>query len=615
MNVESQYTSRQNVLIAVVCSCMLLLIIFCARIQIFSTEYDNKIGYVGIAEYPARGLVYDRDGHLLVSNKPLFDLMVTYDQIDPLMDTLAFCQLLQIEQKQFSELIEKDWSNKRFAKWKPYAFLKKIPHETYARFQEHMHKFPGFHTEVRNVREYDYPIGAHILGYLNEASPSDISSSGGKYKRGDFIGVSGIEKTYEDQLRGSRGIQFFWRDNLNRLRGQLRDGANDTLAIHGHTLHTSLDKDLQSYAEFLMQKKVGAVVAIEPSSGEILSLVSAPTYDPSLLTIDRERGKAFAQLEQDSLRPFFNRAYMAQYPPGSIFKSIMALIALEENVWRENKGVTCNGGYTYKDRTYGCHQHVRPKNISVALQHSCNTYFWQLFQQTVDKHGFYEPQKGLGELEEYWKAFGLGIKTNIDLPAEQKGFMPGVEYYDRLYPKNKGSWKSPTIMSIGIGQGELLVTPLQMANLAAVIANRGYYMTPHVVTKTIDAQDGIHAWDGHKNQVPIKSEHFEPIIDGMEMAVTSGTATTAFVEGLDICGKTGTSQNPHGEDHSVFFAFAPKENPQIAVAVFIENAGFGGTYAAPIASLMIEQYLNDTISAPRLYLEDRLAKTNLIVKP
>ncbi len=613
MNTDNQYANRQQVLIGLVCVCMVLLVAFCARIQLFSSEYNNKIGYIGISEFPARGLVYDRNGELLVSNKPLFDLMVTYDQIDPEMDTAQFCQLLQIDKNQFVELIEKDWSNKRFAKWKPYAFLKKIPHETYAQFQEHMHKYPGFHTEVRNVREYYYPIGAHVLGYLNEASPQDISNSNGKYKRGDFIGVSGIEKSYESQLKGSRGIQFYWRDNLNRIRGKLRGGANDTLAIHGHTLYTSIDKDLQTYAEYLMQHKIGAIVAIEPSSGEILSLVSAPTYDPSLLTIDRERGEAFAKLEQDSLRPFFNRAYMAQYPPGSIFKSIMALVALEENVWSKNKGVTCNGGYTYKDRTYGCHQHTRPKNVDVALQHSCNTYFWQLFQEVIDKHGFYEPQKGLSELEYYWSTFGLGTKTGIDLPAEQSGFMPGVDYYNQLYPKNKGSWKSPTIMSIGIGQGELLVTPLQMANLAAIIANRGAYSDPHVVTKTIDTEDNIIPWSKKQHTVPISKEHFDPIIDGMELAVTSGTATTAFVPGLDICGKTGTSQNPHGEDHSVFFAFAPKENPQIAIAVFIENAGFGGTYAAPIASLLMEQYLNDTISSQRLYLEDRLANTKLIV--
>ncbi len=594
----------------------LILLFKAVQLQFWDTSYSEKAKNNTMSKktiYPARGLIYDRNSNLLINNQPVYDLMCTYNQVPENIDTARFCELLDITKETFDKNINKNWRSVRYSKRVPFVFLKKIPPITYARLQESLYEYPGFFVNVRNIRTYPDSIGCHLLGYISEASPKEISDSLTDYKAGDYLGKTGLELIYEKELRGTKGIEFVLKDNLGRTVGSFQGGELDSNAVAGQDLITTIDLELQRYGEKLMQGKTGAIVALQPETGEILSMVSAPTYNPNDLIVNRNRGKAFEKLLTDTLKPFFDRSVQAKYPPGSLFKSIVALIAMQEGVLAPNQGFTCNGGYTYRGHRWGCHAHPPVNNVSKAITYSCNTYFYQTFRNIVDKYSFYNPQRGLDTFVNHLYDFGMGHKLGIDFPGEKAGNVPTSKYYDKVYPRHKGSWKSPTIVSVGIGQGEMQLTTLQMANLAAIIGNKGWYWTPHLVKEFKDEFNNIQEVDIKYKKVRVDSQYFTPIVDGMENVVEFGTARLAQVPGISVCGKTGTAQNPHGKDHSIFFAFAPKENPKIAIAVYVENAGYGGSYAAPIASLMIEKFINDSIVAPnRTYLEDRMLNLNLI---
>lgn len=582
-------------------------------LQLVNNAFRSRAQAIAIDKtttYPSRGVLLDRNGKLMISNNPMYDLMVSYKLVNSDMDTTKFCELLDIDKNTFIKNLNKDWKNVRYSKSVPFVFLKKLSVPTFAKLQEHLHEYPGFYPVLRNIRGYPVKAGAHLLGYISEVSPSDIEKGDGAYSPGDYIGAIGLEKQYEKYLRGKKGYKYQLKDNLGRIVGSFKDGEQDVDPISGSDLKTSIDIDLQAYAEWLMAGKVGSVVAIEPKTGEILSMVSTPTYDPNLLIITRERGKILANLLKDPQLPFFNRAIMAKYPPGSVFKTIVGLIGLNENVIHRGTSFKCNHGYNYAGHTYGCHGHRPVHSVDYAVQISCNSYFFQTIRKIVDQYGFYNPDKGLDRFVADITKFGLGHKLGIDFPNENSGNIPTSTFYNRVYPKKKGSWKSPTVMSIGIGQGEIQLTTMQIANLAAIIANRGYFYTPHLVTEISDgtALDSSYTI---KRSVDVAPEYFEPVIHGMQMAVEAGTAPLARIPNLTVCGKTGTVQNTtkNGKDHSVFFAFVPKDDPKIAIAVYVENAGWGGAYAAPIASLVAEKYINGEIHQTRKALETRMHET------
>jgi len=486
--------------------------------------------------------------------------------------------------------------------------VKGISVEKFATVQEELYLFPGFYGQVRTVRAYPYHSAAHTLGYISEVTPKQIAQSNGYYKQGDYIGTGGIEQSYEKALRGVKGTRFVLVDVHNREQGSFNQGKFDTAAIPGKNMISSIDIELQQYGEQLMNGKVGSVVAIEPRTGEVLAMVSSPSYDPALLT-GQERGKNFRKLLMDSLTPLFVRPIKAAYPPGSTYKPTLALIALEEGAIREFTTYPCPGAYYVGSLRVGCHHSGFVPGVSNAIQHSCNSYFCNYFRRVIDHDSTLTVAQGLDKWKAMLATFGIGVKTGIDLPNEGYGFVPGSAYYDKLYGKDR--WNSVGVVSLGIGQGELGQTPLQMANVIAAIANRGYWYTPHLVKKVIDDDSTLQRFFV-KNQVPVDQVYFDMVIKGMERVVESGTGTVAQIPGVSIAGKTGTAENPHGKDHSLFVCYAPVEDPKIAIAVIVENAGFGSTYGAPIASLMMELYLNDTISTSRKYLEERMFNTNLI---
>ena len=609
---------RYKIILIVFVLASIVLLLKAMQIQLLDTSYQRRAAATAIdvnVKYPSRGLIFDRNEKLLVNNNPMYDLMVTYNQIDPDMDTLKFCKLLNIDKSTFEKNLDKKWG-RRYRKYIPFDFLKKISAENYAQFQEYLHEFPGFFIQLRNVRGYPHTSAAHVLGYISEVNQQQIDASNGKYALRDYLGASGLEKKYEDYLKGKKGIEYLLKDNLGREVGPYSKGTRDSSAISGHDLICSIDLDLQAYGEKLMQNKRGSIVAIEPQTGEILAMVSTPTYDPNLLAIHRDRGEAFNALLSDTInKPFFDRTVMAKYPPGSVFKTIVSLVALQEGVSNANRYITCNGAYYYKNVPYGCHEHTSCSSIAKALQVSCNTYYFTLIRDIIDMNGFHNPDKGLDKFVEYLYSFGLGKPLGVDIPNEGKGNIPTTAYYDYLYPKVRGSWRSPTVMSIGIGQGEIQMTTLQIANLAAIIANKGYFYPPHLSKGFRNNTTEIPAKYKVKKEVPIDEEYFYPVIDGMARCVNAGTGYSAKVPDIEVCGKTGTSQNPHGKDHSVFFAFAPKEDPKIAIAVYVENGGFGSTYASPIAGLMIEQYLKGEVDPVKAHVEDRIFNANLVGIP
>ena len=576
-------------------------------IQVLNDEYklDSESNVMrSMTQYPARGLIYDRNGELLVYNEAAYDLMVIPKQVKEI-DTAAFCALLEIEKDEFLQKFSKA---EKYSRYKASTFLKEISSISYANIQEQLFLYPGFFVHTRTLRKYPRNSAAHILGYIGEVNQRTIEQKP-YYKSGDYIGKSGLEYSYEELLRGTRGVKRVLVDVHNREKGSYKDGDADTMAVTGKVIQTTLDIILQEYGELLMQNKKGSIVAIEPSTGEILALVSAPNYDPNML-VGRAVGKNYPILSKDSLNPLFNRALMAKYPPGSIFKTVQALVGLENGVITENSSFPCIKSLV------NCHNHPRATSVSSSVKMSCNPYYYSVFkrliQQNKVKSIYKDSEIGLGIWSKKIKQFGFGIRLGTDLPGINKGYVPDVAFYNRWY--GEGRWAFSTIYSLSIGQGEMGVIPLQMANLSAIIANKGFYYVPHFI-KEIENSDTIpHKFTVKKN-VGVKERYFSPIIDGMHRVVyeAGGTARRARIhDSIIVCGKTGTAQNPHGEDHSVFIAFAPKDNPKIAIAVFVENAGFGGAWAAPIASLMIEQYLTDSIATSNLRKEQRILDANLL---
>lgn len=557
-----------------------------------------------LTDYPIRGYIYDRKGKLLVYNEAAYDLMVVPKQVKS-VDTLDLCSLLGITKESFIKRMKKA-REKPNSPRKPSIFEKQISAETYAALQEKMYKFQGFFVQARTLRKYPQKIAAHLLGYIGEVDKrfTDTSSY---YRDGDYIGISGIEKAYEKQLRGKKGVKIVMVDVHNREKGRFQNGKYDTLAISGSPLTSSIDADLQYYGEQLMQNKKGGIVAIDPSTGEILTVITSPTYDPNLL-VGRQRSSNYSKLALDTIGvPLFNRALMAYYPPGSTFKLINGLIGQQEKVLFPATRYPCHRGYPLMGGKPACHAHPSPLDLKGSVQHSCNSYYAYVFRSIIDNKKYHSAEEGYRAWRDYVLSFGVGKKINSDLPQELRGMVPSVEYYDKYFGKSQ--WKSSTIVSLSIGQGELGVTPLQMANIMATIANRGFYYIPHVI-KYVGDKKFVKKEFTVKNYTKIDPSYFDVMIDGMEQVVEAGTARIAKIKGIAVCGKTGTAQNPHGKDHSVFVAFAPKVNPKIAIAILVENAGFGASWAAPIASLMMEKYLTDTITRPDL--EKRMMEGDLI---
>jgi penicillin-binding protein 2 len=570
----------------------------------FLSANNNVLRKINI--YPARGIIYDRNGKILVQNEPVYDLMVIPRQTKSL-DTLEFCNLIGITKEEF---IAKMTKARRYSPFKASIFEKQLSARLYAGFQERLFEYPGFYVQNRTVRKYPDSTAAHVLGYIGEVDDNMIAKTNNYYQLGDYIGISGIEKSYEDILRGQRGTKVIMVDVLNREQGSYENGAYDTVAIAGEKLISSIDYRIQKLGEQLMQNKKGSIVAIEPSTGEILCFISSPGYDPNLL-VGRERGNNYIKLLRDETKPLFVRPLMAQYPPGSIFKAVEALIAQQENLIFPETRFPCGGGYSIGSRMVKCMHVHSPLDLRESIAQSCNAYYCWTFKKLIDQGNYGTVEKNFLKWREYVNNFGIGKKTGIDLPNELSGLLPTVKFYDKYY--GSGRWKSSTIISLSIGQGELGVTPLQMANIMAIIANKGWYYNPHLI-KGIGDKAYVKEEYTTKNFVGIDTSYFEVVIDGMQQVVDRGTAYYAKIKDIAVCGKTGTAQNPHGKDHSVFVAFAPRENPKIAIAVVVENAGFGSTWAAPMASILIEKYLKDTVSRPAYYI-DRLLNADLIHAP
>ncbi len=605
---KDTYINRKYIIIGLVIVASLLLIIKLFVIQVVKDTYrlsadNNVLRYE--TQYPARGLIYDRNGQLIVFNQAAYDLMVIPAQTGK-MDTSLFCSELGITRDIMKERMKAAVSYSRRA---PSVFLKQISAETYAKFQEKMFMYPGFYVQPRTLRKYSRPVAAHLLGYVSEVDEALIKQNP-YYKPGDYIGKLGIEEAYERELRGTRGVKIYMVDVYSRIKGSYANGNMNTIAVQGTNITSTIDLDLQEYGEKLMQHKTGSLVAIQPGTGEILALVSSPNYDPGLL-VGRIRSENFARLKTDTLLPLFNRAFMASYPPGSTFKPLNGLIALQEKVIYPGTRFGCENGYLF----VSCHSHSSPLDLEGAIMNSCNSYFCQTYRRILENPVY----ASVGEAYDKWKSyldeFGFGKKLGTEFVNELPGLVPSSAYFDRYY--GKGSWKALTVISMAIGQGEIGTTPMQMANMTAAIANRGYYYTPHIV-KSVGGNGGIDTVFSTRHNISIDSINFERVILGMEAAVNGGAGATARIAALQdiiVCGKTGTAENPHGENHSVFIAFAPKDNPEIAIAVYVENAGFGATYAAPVASLMIEKYLKREISSASKWQEQRILELDLIDNP
>ncbi len=610
---QDLYQDRQRVLQVVFGLAAVALIIQCFKIQVLDKSYQQQHSYrEAVTLYPSRGALKDRHGELLVYNLAMYDLKATYNQVRKAnIDTASFCTLLGISDSTFKANLNKDFRDSRFSRRKPFDFLTQIPGDKFAAIEERLYEFPGFERQRKSVRGYPAKVGAHMLGYISEVSPNQIKKSEGLYQRGEYIGTSGLELSYEAQLRGIRGVEHVLKDKWGKRKGQYKNGSLDEPAVSGYDLITSIDLELQAYGEELMKNKVGAIVAIEPETGEILAMISSPSYDPSVLAVNRNRQEAFRNLQKDSLIPLFNRALMAQYPPGSIFKPVLSAIGLEEGILTPGRGMACGGGFLYGSLRVGCHGHGAINDVGNAIQYSCNKYYCQTFRELVNVYGYFYPEKGMNKLADHLHAWGLGAKLGVDIPNEASGHVPTAAYYDRKH--GKGLWKFSTAVSVGIGQGELLITPLQMANMAAIIANRGYFYTPHFAREFQGDATGILDRFQQRHYTKVHPQHFDPVVDGMARVMTAGTGRRSMIPDIVMCGKTGTVENSKGKDHSTFIAFAPRDNPKIAIAVYVENGGYGSTYAGPISSLMIEKYLKGSIdSKARQSLEKQMLEADLI---
>ena len=576
---------------------VLIIVIYVLRLfslQLSSDDYKLRAdsnAFMRRIQFPARGAITDRNGKLLVYNQPAYDIMVVMkEQVG--VDTMDLCNSLGIT---------RDWYDRRMAEIKdkyrnpgyspntPQLFMSQLSVKEFSQFQEKLFRFPGFYTQKRSIRQYTGPYAAHILGDVGEVNPADIEADD-YYRSGDYIGTQGIERSYERQLRGVKGSEILLRDVQGRIKGRYQDGRFDQQPIPGKNLTLSIDLDLQKLGERLMQGKLGSIVAIEPSTGEILCMVSSPSFDPRQM-VGRQRGKKHQELSRDPMKPLLNRAIMGLFPPGSTFKTSQALTFLQEGIITPQTAYPCSHGFHFKGLTVGCHGHGSPLPLIPAIGTSCNGYFcWGLYHMLGNRTKYPTVQDAMTRWKDHMVAMGFGYQLGVDLPGEKRGLIPNAAYYDKAY---KGSWNGLTVISISIGQGEVLLTPLQIANLCATIANRGWFITPHVVKAIQDEEiDSLYTTRRHTLVSPV---HYQTVVEGMQRAVEGGTCHSARVPWYITCGKTGTAQN-RGHDHSAFMGFAPKDNPKIAVAVYVENGGWGATYGVPLGALIMEQYINGHLS-------------------
>ncbi len=579
-------------------------------LQIADERYKDRAdsnAFLKKTVYPSRGLIYDRNDSLVVFNQPAYDVMMIPRDIRD-FDTLDFCNTLQISIEAFRERVRQMKSSPNYSAYTPQTLITHLSAQDYGRLQEKLYRYPGFFIQKRILRQYNYSAAANVLGNIREVSQTDIERDP-YYERGDYCGDLGVEKSYDAVLRGIKGKEILIRDARGRIRGRYEDGAHDIAPVSGRDLRLSLDIELQQYAESLMVNKIGAVVAIEPQTGEILAMVSSPTYDPNML-VGRQRGKNYGALVNDYRKPLYDRALQGNYPPGSTFKPTQGLIFLQEGIINLATPYPCYHGYINGGLKVGCHSHGSPITLKPALQTSCNAFFCWGFKAMIDRRSKYGTS---ADAFEVWKnhlvSLGYGYKLGVDLPSESRGFIPNSKTYNKYY--GKGHWSANTIISVSIGQGEILATPLQIANLCATVANRGWFITPHAVKEIKDTV--IDEQYRAKRFPTIDQHYFEDIAEGMRMAVTGGTCRLANLPDIEVCGKTGTAQNPHGRDHSAFIGFAPYKDPKIAVCVYVENAGFGATFGVPIGSLVIERYLKGKIDPSRKYIEERMLSSNTII--
>ncbi len=564
-------------------------------LQLLSDDYKKNAdsnAFLKKIEYPSRGAIMDRHGRLLVYNQPAYDIMVVMNEEKGRLDTMEFCNALGITKEYFIKRMNdiKDRNkNPGYSRFTEQVFMSQLSDKEFSVFQEKIFRFPGFYVQKRSIRQYQYPYAAHVLGDVAEVSKSDVENSD-YYQPGDYIGKLGIERSYEEQLRGEKGVQILLRDAHGRVQGNYQDGKFDRRPVAGKNLTLSIDIKLQELGERLLEGKIGSIVAIEPSTGEVLCMVSSPTYDPRIM-VGRQRGKNHLALSRDVWKPLLNRAIMGQYPPGSTFKTTQGLTYMTEGIIDEHTLYPCARGFNYRGLHVGCHPHAAPTNLVQALCTSCNSYFcWGLFHMIGNRRRYRNVQEAMNTWRDYMVSMGFGYKLGVDLPGEKRGLIPNAAFYDKAY---KGSWNGLTIISISIGQGEVNLTPLQIANLSATIANRGYYYVPHVVRKVQGEQlDTLYR---RKHYTKANRKAYEYVVQGMRASVVGGTCHAANRADYLVCGKTGTAQN-RGQDHSVFMGFAPMDNPKIAIAVYVENGGFGATYGVPIGSLMMEQYINGKLS-------------------
>ncbi len=609
MAVIDNSQSRNRVIQGVIIGIFVIFFIRLFYLQVIDDTYKQIADDRGLRKQqvdPDRGQILDRNGKLIVYNEPSYKLMVVPAQVG-VIDTARFCEILGIDKAYFiRKMKDAIFLNSRV---KESVFMSQISAEDFGRIEEYLYEFKGFYPAISPVRKYTYPCAAHLLGYVAEVDSNDIKKSNGYYRNADMIGKSGVEKSYEYLLRGQKGYRNVVIDRFGREVGPLNNGEEDVAPIAGKNLTLTIDIELQQYAEQLLANKRGALVAIEPSTGEILALVSTPSYDPNML-VGSARTKNFAKLALNKENPLNNRALSGYYPPGSTFKPVMAAIGMDIGSLTADQGYSCPGGYVMSGHKVDCHNHPYASNVELGIGHSCNAYFCYAFKYFMEAHN--TPEEGMQDFKDHLGLWGIGTRTGVDLPNERNGNVPDPEDYDKVY--GKGRWKASNCVTLGIGQDKLIVTPLQSANSMAIIANGGYFYTPHVL-KYADDADTVLAKFLVRRETGIADSIFPYVQHGMAGAVNFGTAKIAQVDSIQVCGKTGTAENPHGKSHSWFSCFAPEKNPQIAVAIIVENAGWGASYAAPIASLVVEKYVNGKISEKRKALEERMMKAVLIDTP
>lgn len=564
-------------------------------LQIMSDDYRKSAdsnAFFKKVDFPARGVITDRNGELLVYNEPAYDVMVVMNEQKGHIDTLEFCHALGITPEFYAKRmadIKDPYKNPGYSRFTQQLFMSQVSEQEFSVFQEKLFRFPGFYIQQRSTRQYVYPYAAHVLGDVAEVSPSDIENDE-YYQPGDYIGKQGIERSYEKELRGEKGVQILLRDAHGRIKGKYNKGAYDRKPVAGKDLKLTIDIKLQALGERLLEGKIGSIVAIEPATGEVLCMVSSPTYDPKLMA-GRMRGKHHHNLAMNVWKPLLNRSIMGQYPPGSTFKTSQALTYMTEGIINPHTAFSCHHGFSYKGLHVGCHGHGSPLALVDAISTSCNGYFcWGLYYMIGNRSKYGSVQNAMNTWRDYMVSMGFGYKLGIDLPGEKRGLIPNADFYDNAY---KGSWNGLTVISISIGQGEVNLTPLQIANLGATIANRGYYVTPHVVKEVKGGSLNPALTEKHKTKA--KREAYDWVVAGMRSSVVKGTCKAANRSDYLVCGKTGTAQN-RGQDHSVFMGFAPMDKPKIAIAVYVENGGFGADYGVPIGALMMEQYINGKLS-------------------